>query len=247
MPEEAARPVVVEFAAVEPELAEAPAAAATPAEPRAGAPRSVDEKAAAAAAQTAALLARFRPGQSIDEALEAYEAAVAEAAAPPAVAEPSPVPPTEIAARPVPEAAPPAPAAPAAAPEPQPEPVAAADDRVEQPAWRLVAPDTTPRTADGHPGEPPRVAPPPRAPEAAPQFPSTPQWPQPTAAPDNLAFLRGRTNGSEDLWAASSRDLMAAAPAAGPAAAGGVQSCVSCGLSLSATARFCRRCGTRQG
>ena len=26
----------------------------------------------------------------------------------------------------------------------------------------------------------------------------------------------------------------------------GVQSCGSCGLSLSATARFCRRCGTRQ-
>jgi ribosomal protein L40E len=27
----------------------------------------------------------------------------------------------------------------------------------------------------------------------------------------------------------------------------GVQPCSSCGLSLSATARFCRRCGTRQG
>jgi ribosomal protein L40E len=25
------------------------------------------------------------------------------------------------------------------------------------------------------------------------------------------------------------------------------QPCVSCGLSLSANARFCRRCGTRQG
>jgi ribosomal protein L40E len=30
-------------------------------------------------------------------------------------------------------------------------------------------------------------------------------------------------------------------------AGGGVQSCVSCGLPLSATARFCRRCGSRQG
>ena len=27
----------------------------------------------------------------------------------------------------------------------------------------------------------------------------------------------------------------------------GVQPCISCGLSLSANARFCRRCGTRQG
>ena len=38
----------------------------------------------------------------------------------------------------------------------------------------------------------------------------------------------------------------AAAPAAGKTASG-VQPCVSCGLSLSATARFCRRCGTLQG
>jgi len=29
--------------------------------------------------------------------------------------------------------------------------------------------------------------------------------------------------------------------------AGAVQPCVSCGLSLSATARFCRRCGSAQG
>jgi hypothetical protein len=30
------------------------------------------------------------------------------------------------------------------------------------------------------------------------------------------------------------------------APAGGVQPCANCGLSLSATARFCRRCGSRQ-
>jgi hypothetical protein len=48
------------------------------------------------------------------------------------------------------------------------------------------------------------------------------------------------------VWAASSRDVLGAEPpgAAGPV---GIQSCVSCGLSLSANARFCRRCGTRQG
>jgi hypothetical protein len=48
------------------------------------------------------------------------------------------------------------------------------------------------------------------------------------------------------VWAASSRDVLAAgAPGAGGSV--GVQACVSCGLSLSANARFCRRCGTRQG
>jgi hypothetical protein len=48
----------------------------------------------------------------------------------------------------------------------------------------------------------------------------------------------------EALWVASARDVVAPAQD-GPA--GGVQSCNSCGLSLSANARFCRRCGTRQG
>jgi hypothetical protein len=47
------------------------------------------------------------------------------------------------------------------------------------------------------------------------------------------------------VWAASSRDILAAGPAS--AAPVGIHSCVSCGLSLSANARFCRRCGTRQG
>jgi hypothetical protein len=48
----------------------------------------------------------------------------------------------------------------------------------------------------------------------------------------------------EALWVASARDVVAPTQD-GPA--GGVQSCNSCGLSLSANARFCRRCGTRQG
>jgi ribosomal protein L40E len=34
---------------------------------------------------------------------------------------------------------------------------------------------------------------------------------------------------------------------AGAGTAAGIQACLSCGLPLSATARFCRRCGTRQG
>jgi hypothetical protein len=42
------------------------------------------------------------------------------------------------------------------------------------------------------------------------------------------------------FWEASAREV------AGAAANVGVQNCGQCGLSLSATARFCRRCGTRQ-
>jgi ribosomal protein L40E len=42
------------------------------------------------------------------------------------------------------------------------------------------------------------------------------------------------------FWEASAREV------AGAMTQVGVQSCGQCGLSLSATARFCRRCGTRQ-
>jgi ribosomal protein L40E len=64
-----------------------------------------------------------------------------------------------------------------------------------------------------------------------------------------MALLANRANRSSDaLWAASAQEVLAR-PANLPAAAvtTGVQPCSSCGLSLSATARFCRRCGTRQG
>ena len=43
------------------------------------------------------------------------------------------------------------------------------------------------------------------------------------------------------MWDASAREVAGAS-----SAQVGVQSCGGCGLSLSATARFCRRCGTRQ-
>ena len=55
------------------------------------------------------------------------------------------------------------------------------------------------------------------------------------------------TGGIEALWAAvGPRSRRTAGRPAAGATAGGVQPCVSCGLSLSATARFCRRCGTPQ-
>lgn len=62
---------------------------------------------------------------------------------------------------------------------------------------------------------------------------------------DPLAALIARTS-TDAMWAASSREL-ALPPAVAQASATGVQSCGNCGLSLSATARFCRRCGTAQG
>jgi hypothetical protein len=251
----------------------------------------VDDRAAAAARRTAALLSKFRPGQNIDAELAAYEASVA--------AEPVEVTPTEQVAQPIDEApaepvwvepeivaAAPEPEAPAA-PEPEPEPVAAFEvappveepalelveaaapiepapeptqpapepvraDRVEQPTWRIVAPEVPAVPTNGHPAVDeglPAVAatspvPAPPAP-AEPQWPTNPQWP--VAAPNaSIIATRGASSSAanEALWAASARDVVAS-PSGTPA--GGVQSCSSCGLSLSATARFCRRCGSRQG
>jgi hypothetical protein len=65
-----------------------------------------------------------------------------------------------------------------------------------------------------------------------------------------MALLANRAKGSpsDALWAASAQEVLARPTGIGPAVApAGVQPCSSCGLSLSATARFCRRCGTRQG
>jgi hypothetical protein len=63
-----------------------------------------------------------------------------------------------------------------------------------------------------------------------------------------MALLANRNRASSDaLWAASTQEVLSP-PAAGLVpATSGVQPCSNCGLSLSATARFCRRCGTRQG
>ena len=321
-------PVPVEVAAVESETEELPA--------------DMDGRAAAAAQRTADLLTRFRPGQSIDAELEAYEASIADDSEPVAVAaapEPEPEPEPMVAAAPEPEpelvvAAAPEPEpelvveapevveevaaeaevdaepaiaaeaeiepeveaepaiaaeaeiepeveaepaiaaeaeiepevaaeAPAAAaavepawpvePEPpsQPEPEPARADVVEQPTWRIVAPDLPAPVTNGHPAaEPtqPAVAasaatPPP--PAAEPSWPTAPQWPAAQPDPSVLASRRTAASAATDaLWAASARDVVAT-PSGAPA--GGVQSCSSCGLSLSATARFCRRCGSRQG
>ncbi|MDQ2964549.1 MAG: hypothetical protein M3R57_01715, partial [Chloroflexota bacterium] len=89
--------------------------------------RTLEERVAAAASNTADLLARFRPGQSLDDALAAYEASVDDA---PSAAEPEPV----AAADPEPEPEPVW-----TEPEPEPiwtEPMAAAEPEPEpEPVW----------------------------------------------------------------------------------------------------------------
>jgi len=97
-------------------------------------------------------------------------------------------------------------------------------------------------------------------PEGPPQWPTGPRWPtgisaRPPAealpdapgAADPLTAIMARQV-TEAMWAASSRDVVQAplVPAAPTAPTAAVQPCVSCGISLSATARFCRRCGTSQ-
>ena len=255
VPVQDAAPPALEPAATTDVAAEPTVVAQPPVEIDLAGVAATAEVATAAASQTRSLLGRFRPGQNIDDELAAFERAVAAAEAadkskprpvrgdaaaepePEAVAEPGVVPEPVAEVEAVAEAA----AEPEVAPEPvaaEPEPVAAstvaASDLIEQPVWRIVAPDETgaaPMPTNGVPPIPPAG--------------SEPQWP--TAPSDRLDFLRtGRS--ADDVWAASSKDLFAAprAPVAGSAPVV-IQACSSCGLSLSATARFCRRCGTRQG
>jgi peptide methionine sulfoxide reductase MsrB len=118
---------------------------------------------------------------------------------------------------------------------------------------------------------PPQTPPPavqatalPAAPEAEPQWPAAPAWPagepsstsswpiDPSAAPSWPASQPGaagswpagqsrasRVTAVDAIWAASSRDVLNRPET-------GVQACVNCGLPLSSTARFCRRCGANQ-
>jgi ribosomal protein L40E len=54
------------------------------------------------------------------------------------------------------------------------------------------------------------------------------------------AELAARAAAGATFWEASAREV------AGAVGNVGIQNCGHCGLSLSANARFCRRCGTRQ-
>ena len=211
------------------------------------------DRAGAARGQTRSLLRRFRPGKHA--ATEPEAARMAAAPATPPAPEPQPLPAVEpegVAATPtMPEPEPEA-----AIPEPAPEPIQAAPaaaapsaepsapqapapprDVVAQPVWQIVAPDTE-REA---PASWPETSAWPSGPPAPPVVPGA------AAAPwaSRLATTRPEVTG---VWAASSQEVLAAAAPSGAHGPGPtVQACVSCGLSLSATARFCRRCGSRQG
>jgi hypothetical protein len=146
-------------------------------------------------------------------------------------------------------------------PEPEPEPVAAAQppqDVVEQPVWLSVAPDpdATPAPPAGTPadGGLPAAASAETQWPSQPEWPSQPQWPSARSSTPRPNTILGRpvvpTGGIDALWAASSRDVvapMATAPTPlGQQMPAAAQPCINCGLSLSSTARFCRRCGTAQ-
>jgi hypothetical protein len=179
-----------------------------------------------AASQTTGLFHRFRPGQNLDAELEAYEREEAAAAKPPVE---DALDGSDVATT-------------------QPTPVV--DDVVAQPVWQMVAPDPGAEAPVGRPSVPPTTPTAPSAamPSAEPQWPTRPHTPAtPPAA--GLPFLGGPTapqGGLGALWAESSREVVST-PSNPGRAVGVVQPCVSCGLSLSATARFCRRCGTPQG
>jgi hypothetical protein len=167
---------------------------------------------------------------------------VAVAAEPEAVA----AEPEAVAAEPEPEAVAAEPEAVAAEPEPASDPTPI-QDVVPQPRWQIVAPDPAPSP----PSEPAATIPAAATastPIGEPQWPTRPEW-LGGAPSTGLPFLNRPPTpqgGIDALWAESTREVVTTPGAAGKQAVGGVQPCVSCGLSLSATARFCRRCGTPQ-
>jgi hypothetical protein len=166
------------------------------------------------------------------EAVEAEAVAVVEAEPIQVEVEAVEVEAVEVEAHPEPEPVP------AEAPAPQqvtPEPA----PPVPSPAWTIVAPDVPSETPSAPPAWPPRAPvyqPPATAPAAeapAASQPGQPSWP--TLPP--AAFT---VPAAQVVWEESSLGVI-------NRPGSGVQACVSCGLPLSASARFCRRCGSRQG
>ena len=244
----------IEAAVAEPEVAQAVAEAPIEAETEVVQQNpSISDK---TAAQTAGLLQRFRPGQNLDAELDAYEHDHAAALAAADVATPSEAPlvVAEVEGAPEAGAQPDVPvvepeiaaAAPGAEP-PATEAPPVVDDVVSQPTWRMVAPDPGAEGSAVKPVDTPAAIPPAviaANPDAAPQWPTRPSVVPSTGLPF-LGRQAAPQGGLDALWAQSNREVVANPLSAGKPA-GGVQPCVSCGLSLSATARFCRRCGTLQ-
>ena len=140
---------------------------------------------------------------------------------------------------------------PAAEPEAPAEPARPVEDVVPQPTWQTFAPDPTEIPAHAAPRSAPSIPAAASAadPNAEPQWPDQPQWPGVASPAAGLPFLNRPptpTGGARGAVGRSAREVVAPPTVPGRPVAGAVQPCVSCGLSLSATARFCRRCGTPQ-
>ncbi|MBI2776956.1 MAG: hypothetical protein HYX57_06810 [Chloroflexi bacterium] len=246
-----------ELVAVEPEAE--PVAAEPEPEPEAVAAAPEPEPEPVAAAPEAELVAAEPEPAAEPVAAEPEAELVAaepESAAKPVAAEPEA---ELVAAEPESEAELVA-AEPESAAEPvvaKPEPVTVAGDgavdHIEQPTWPIAAAPE----AEAPPAQPaPPLASPMPAPlpGAVPQWPTGPRWPtgvsarqapvDPAPAGDPLAALMAR-QATEAMWTLSSRDVVQPRAQA-QAAAAAVRPCVNCGISLSANAHFCRRCGTSQ-
>jgi hypothetical protein len=202
---------------------EVAAVAAEPAAEVEPVPATVDTAAAEAPASHPETLVAAASVVAAPEPEPALAAPAADAM--PAAQEEPEAPPAAAPAEPVADLAPAA-AAPAAPATPAAPLVA--------PGWLTVAPD------DG----------------STPIAPYRPAWPTSTRTPMSGGTLAGRQLRPQDdaaaLWAASAREVLSAGPSAGVDTGRGqtptatAQQCIGCGLPLSANARFCRRCGTRQ-
>ena len=187
--------------------------------------------------------------QAQGQTAEAPEAAAAPEPAPVAAAAPEPV---ALATEPVAMAAEPVAEAAAPVEEPAPEPVAA--EASVQPTEPEPEAASAPATPPAPAAPPAPIFPPPAGGDAHRSTTRLPGWdmvapdvagPQPPPLPHLTAsadvrpapWFTARTNAS--IWEASSADVV-------NQPGSGVQSCVSCGLPLSAAAHFCRRCGARQ-
>jgi hypothetical protein len=129
------------------------------------------------------------------------------------------------------------------------------EDVVPQPTWPTAQPAApevipVPTPEPAQPANPWLMVAPEEASRPEPQWPAAPSWRANASNTDAPTTLAGRTllpqPDASALWAASAREVMSAPPGV-EAPNTTPQPCIQCGLSLSASARFCRRCGTRQG
>jgi hypothetical protein len=198
------------------------------------------------AAHTTRLLGRFRAGTAGSKSTPQIEPETPELLPAAAVAAPEPA--VEDQGH----------VAPALAAGPTETSAGSGTDVVEMPSWPVVdrrRPVAPPPVSPVFP-----VAPPPEIPVqarsvAAPivaRQTAPPQWPAPRNPGPDLSvppfWASGdavRASREAGLWNASAQEVIGTAGLVAPQA--GVQSCVKCGLSLSANARFCRRCGSSQG